>query len=67
MWRIFVPDMTCEGCKSKIEEKLKELGFSQFRIDLEAKIVEVEGGEDTPNLSEVMGEIQKLGYSPEVA
>jgi copper chaperone len=55
-----VPGMTCDHCKSSIEKEILPLdGVESVQIDVESKIVTVNGGED----SAIVAAIDTAGYA----
>lgn len=57
-----VEDMSCGHCKARIEKALGAWGKAEsFRVDLEAKRVEVETGAPTAEASAI---IEDAGYTP---
>jgi copper chaperone CopZ len=57
-----IPDMTCNHCKITIEKTLRKLNLDKIEIDLESKIVKIEG----EVISEkIISEIIKAGYTPQ--
>ena len=61
---IKVPDMSCRHCVMTIERAVKELdGVESVAVDLETKLVEVEG--DVP-IEKVKEAVRNAGYTPEI-
>lgn len=63
LYKIKVPDMTCQHCKMRISETLQSIpGVKSVSIDLESKEVVVEAAIDK---SLILGRIRQEGYTPE--
>lgn len=60
---IFVPDMHCEKCVSRIDAALKECGI-KYEISLANKTVTVDGCEHC--LKTAKDELYDLGFTPEI-
>ncbi len=61
-----VPDMSCGHCVSSISGTLEQVpGVSDVQVDLERKLVEVEG--DGLDMVPVEQAIREAGYEPEPA
>ncbi len=60
----FSVNMTCEGCKGKIEKTLKaEKGVVKYNTDLATKTVSVSYDADKTNEDNIKNSIAKLGYT----
>lgn len=59
---IYVPDMHCEHCVSRITNALRETGID-FKVCLEDKSVTINGCENC--VKTAMNEIYDLGFTPE--
>ena len=60
--KFFVEDISCKHCAGRIEKALNEkLANAKVQIDLETKVVEVDGAN---NAEEVMAIIKEAGYTP---
>lgn len=61
-----VPEMSCGHCVSSISNALERVpGVSDVQVDLEGKLVEVEG--DGLDMVPVEQAIREAGYEPEPA
>jgi copper chaperone len=61
-----VPDMSCGHCVSSVSAAVRGLpGVTAVRVDLESKLVEVDG--DGVDVSPVEEAIRAAGYEPEAA
>ncbi|MGP1439866.1 MAG: heavy metal translocating P-type ATPase [Treponema sp.] len=59
--KIFVEDISCKHCVARIEKALNEkLANAKVKIDLESKVVEVEGA----SIDDVISIIKEAGYTP---
>lgn len=66
--KLYVGNMSCSHCEAAISEALAKLdGVSEFAIDLENKIVEVEFDSSVVTLSGIITAINELGYDVEIA
>ena len=63
MKTISVPDMMCENCVRRITEALTKADL-KFTVSLEKKSVEIDGSGSCVNTA--VGEIEDLGFTPEV-
>ncbi len=55
-----IPDMSCNHCKLKINNALKEIkGIDSIRIDVDKKMLEIKGAVDK---SLVINAIENAGY-----
>ena len=63
MFTISVPDMMCENCVKRITNALTEAEL-KFGVDLSTKTVTVDGCQHC--LKTAMGELEDLGFTPEV-
>ncbi|HFE63282.1 MAG TPA: copper chaperone [Caldithrix sp.] len=64
MFRIKVPDMSCDNCKMAITRALAGVDqIEKLEIDLDSKLVTVTGSLD---LSTVLQQISMAGYTPEL-
>ena len=63
IYKIKVNDIHCENCVKRINNALEETGI-KFEVDLESKIVTVEGCEHC--LKTAMDELYDLGFTPEI-
>jgi len=63
MKTILVPDMMCQHCVQRITDSLTKAGL-HFRVSLEDKQVLVDG--DDSCVKTALGELQDLGFSPEL-
>ncbi len=58
-----VDGMSCGGCKSKIENNLKDNdAISEVTVSLEEKTVQVQGDDSLSNMS-LKKDIEELGFS----
>lgn len=62
IYKIKVEDMHCENCVKRINNALREADIN-FEVDLEAKIVTVDGCEHCLNTA--LTELEDLGFTPE--
>ncbi len=53
-----VPDMSCNHCKMRISNALKELGIEEFSVDLNSKTVRVK----TAELEKVKAKLSDIDY-----
>ena len=60
---ISVPDMMCENCVKRITNALTEAEL-KFEVSLADKTVSIDGCEHC--LATAMGELEDLGFTPEV-
>jgi len=61
-----VPDMSCGHCVSSISGAVRGLpGVTEVNVDLERKLVEVDG--DGVDVAPVEEAIREAGYEPEAA
>jgi copper chaperone len=59
-----VPDMSCGHCVASISEAVKAVpGVGDVRVDLDGKLVEVEG--DGLDMAPVEQAVREAGYEPE--
>mgnify|MGYP003435461708 CR=1 FL=1 len=63
IYKIKVNDIHCENCVKRIDNALEETGI-KFEVDLESKIVTVDGCEHC--LKTAMDELYDLGFTPEI-
>lgn len=63
IYKIKVNDIHCENCVKRINNALEETGI-KFEVDLESKIVTVDGCEHC--LKTAMDELYDLGFTPEI-
>lgn len=61
--KIIVEDMHCQKCVERINNALNETGI-KFEVSLENKTVTVDGCEHC--LKTAIGELEDLGFAPEV-
>ena len=60
---ISVPDMMCENCVKRITNALTEANLT-FSVSLADKTVSIDGCENC--VKTAMGELEDLGFTPEV-
>lgn len=53
-----VPDMSCNHCKMRISNALKELGVEDFSVDLDSKTVRVK----TEDLEKIKTKLAEIDY-----
>ncbi|HCZ06402.1 MAG: copper chaperone [Thermotogota bacterium] len=53
-----VPDMSCNHCKMRISNALKELGVEDFSVDLDSKTVRVK----TEDLEKIKAKLAEIDY-----
>lgn len=58
--RFFVDNMTCKHCKMRIEQTLKDAGFSKASIDPASRTVTLKLGNKT--VEDVKNAIEGIGY-----
>ena len=63
MFTISVPDMMCENCVKRITNALTEAEL-KFGVDLSTKTGTIDGCQHC--LKTAMGELEDLGFTPEV-
>ena len=63
MFTISVPDMMCQNCVKRITNALSEAEL-KFSVELENKTVTIDGCQHC--LKTAMGELEDLGFTPEV-
>lgn len=63
MKTISVPDMMCENCVRRITDALTKAEL-KFEVSLEKKTVEIDGCDNC--LKTAVGELEDLGFTPEV-
>ena len=63
MTTISVPDMMCENCVKRITSALNEAKLT-FSVSLADKTVSIDGCENC--VKTAMGELEDLGFTPEI-
>ena len=63
MTTISVPDMMCENCVKRITNALNEAKLT-FSVSLADKTVSIDGCENC--VKTAMGELEDLGFTPEI-
>lgn len=63
MTTISVPDMMCENCVKRITNALNEAKLT-FSVSLADKTVSIDGCENC--VETAMGELEDLGFTPEI-
>ena len=63
MTTISVPDMMCENCVKRITNALNEAKLT-FSVSLADKAVSIDGCENC--VKTAMGELEDLGFTPEI-
>lgn len=63
MKTISVPDMMCENCVRRITDALTGANL-KFQVSLEKKTVEIDGSDSC--VKTAMGELEDLGFTPEI-
>lgn len=61
-YKFKVPDMSCVHCKTKIEEALEKIPGISFSVDLDSKLVLVDGELNKSTLNTLKETIESLGY-----
>lgn len=59
----FGASITCDGCKNKIEKKMKDVdGVNSTNVDVETKTVSFDYNPEVITLAELKTKVSKLGY-----
>ncbi|MDO4753959.1 MAG: cation transporter [Bacillota bacterium] len=61
--KIKIGGMSCGHCKSRIENALKAMGYTNFSVDLAGGCAEVEASEE--QRAKIVAEIEDLGFDAE--